>query len=145
MPAHRARCRGKGILREMPGGRAHGTVLRSINNQTASERKSYFSDAKRRKGRLHGVMGHGCVPYTPERPHLFREAQRNSNVLRESRKSGGHQNTLGAKDLRDFVARAADGHEHEIRLRIEPTKHARVGLIEKLLAMIFVERGNFLD
>ena len=90
-------------------------------------------------------MGQGCVPGTPERAHLFREAQRNSNVLRESRKSGGHQNTLGAEDLRDFVARAADGHEHEIRLRIEPPKHARVGLIEKLLAMIFVERGNLLD
>src|SRR5579884_2703723 len=33
MPAHRARCRGKGILREMPSGRAHGTVLGSITTK----------------------------------------------------------------------------------------------------------------
>src|SRR5437660_1221981 len=78
------------------------------------------------------------TPISAEGLHFAGCAQRDSDVFVERRIFGANENVVLFEVLDNFVGRAHRIHHHEIGLRIDGSKHARVNLVHELLAVVSV-------
>src|ERR1700683_5288075 len=86
---------------------------------------------------LHLHLVSGCkIPDAPKLRHFGRRAQGYADVVVEGRERTADCDAIFLEMLDDLQRGSLCVHHHEVRVRIDGTQHARVGLIEELLAAV---------